>query len=531
MIFSGLYKSSPKSALSKWRASLPGVVPPGSDLEADLVSKDKARQKEAVKKYLAEKIRNDWEFVWPPVTAEPKTAAREEGRTGEAAGDKQNGAAAPDAAGEDAARDPGEEADCESDTESVYSTLSEDPSRFRPRIEWTSDLSDTDESHIPASPFRFDNPDAVGEAVRSSIESRRTRRRRALREEAKWNPGLACFEARRNAWTGAKTVRLKPKPKSPTSPSSTRRLFWRHHRTQSSASNATSGSPPSTSPLEPTTTRSSEATTASEPNSGKSARDVQRTTSHDSSAAARYPVETVVPIPPPLLPPQNPMRASVQPSMYTSLYDKIVVQNLQPSCPVNLADMVRACVAGWKRDGEWPPKSSYLPVPAAVPVPARQRKAQRQQQQQQRQRQQQQQQQQQRKPAASTPSTGGFTSRRLSFGFWGGGGGGGGGGGANKEADKAAPQQEATKENSQSQSHSDEAGSGSKTLFRRSLQKVLSLGQHQPQHHQQHGQGQANNNNGNANANANANANVNGAGAPPPSSAPPPPTKAANAPR
>ena len=78
-----------------------------------------------------------------------------------------------------------------------------------------------------------------------------------------------------------------------------------------------------------------------------------------------YPVETLLPIPPPLLPPQNGMRASVTPSIYSSLYDKIVVHSLQPSCPVNLSDMLRSCVVGWKRDGERPPKSL---IPAAAPT-------------------------------------------------------------------------------------------------------------------------------------------------------------------
>ncbi|KAJ4352958.1 hypothetical protein N0V85_009621 [Neurospora sp. IMI 360204] len=62
------------------------------------------------------------------------------------------------------------------------------------------------------------------------------------------------------------------------------------------------------------------------------------------------------------------MRASVTPSIYPSLYDKIIINNMQPSCPVNLADMLRACVVGWKRDGEWPPKSQYTNV-AAPPMP------------------------------------------------------------------------------------------------------------------------------------------------------------------
>ncbi len=467
MIFSDLYKS-PRTTLTKFRNSFPhgGVPPPSSDLDSDLVSRDKTKNKEAVRKYLAEKIRNDWDFTWPAAgapTAEHASSTQERAAQG-----THNDAGASAAVGDDAPRDPGEEADLESDAESVYSTISEDDVHFRPRAEWTSDLSDNDELPAAASPFRFDSPDAVGAAVQESIETKRARRRRAVRDEAKWNRGLACFEARRAAWTGAKTVRVKPKPLSPASPSSTRRLFWRHHRTQSSVSHSailTSGSPPPpTSPLQSPTTRTS-TTTASESDSG-----VHRTTSQDSNApAALYPVHTVVPIPPPLLPVQNPMRASIQPSMYGSLYDKVVVQSLSPSCPVNLADMLRACVVGWKRDGEWPPRSTYaVPAPLAIqPAPTaealalRQRKAQQQR-------------------AAKTPghaASGSTAGRRMSFvGFF------NGGSAASKTATAPAPAQEG-KENalgqSHSHSHSDEgAGSSGKALFRRSLQKVLSLGQH-----------------------------------------------------
>ncbi|MDE9440015.1 DUF4050 domain-containing protein, partial [Staphylococcus xylosus] len=36
------------------------------------------------------------------------------------------------------------------------------------------------------------------------------------------------------------------------------------------------------------------------------------------------------------------------PSLYLSLYDKVILNNLQPSCPINLQDMIRSCVTGWK---------------------------------------------------------------------------------------------------------------------------------------------------------------------------------------
>ncbi|KAK0673419.1 hypothetical protein QBC41DRAFT_214842 [Cercophora samala] len=492
MIFSDLYKS-PRSPFSKLRNSLPHhPPPPPSDIDADLVSKDKTKQKEAVKRYLAERVKNDWEFTWPPVTPSPPTPAESEHSSvvnGDAPLPPATGPTPtsaehvpPPSAGEaisapkpvtenddedDANRDSGEEADSESDNESVYSTISEDLAHFQPRAEWTSDLSDDDGLQPVPSPFRFNSPDDVGTAVRASIESKRTRRRRAVREETSWNPGLACFEARRDAWTGARTVRVKPKPAPPTSPSTGRRLsFWRLHRTESSSSqHSTPGSPPpQASPINPMETRTSHQTDISaitpplsESDSAKE-QSIQQTNSHESNTV--YPVETLIPVPAPLLPPQNPMRASITPSMYSSLYDKLVVQGLQPACPVNLSDMIRACVVGWKRDGEWPPRSNYtapFPVPVATTtaelVAMRQRKAQ-----------QQQKMNAARNAAASTSppvSSPGSTVRRMSFGFLG----------------KAT-----THEEHKDNSHSDETGSG-KALFRRSLQKVLSLGQHGHGHH------------------------------------------------
>ncbi|KAK5661421.1 hypothetical protein OQA88_11321 [Cercophora sp. LCS_1] len=457
MIFSELYRS-PRSPFSKLRSSHPQPVPPLSDLDADLVSKDKAKQKEAVRKYLAEKVRNDWDFVWPPAAADKtpsKSLCRSKAGNHESPitdGQQGETIAAPAIDDDDAPRDPGDEADSESDAESVYSTVSEDPAHFCPRAEWTSDLSDDDEPRTGASPYRFDTPDSVGAAVNSSLLERQARRRRAVREEISWNPGLACFEARRNAWTGAKVARVKPKPPTPVSPSSPRRLFWRHHRSESAASGVTVGSPPAvSSPLSPTTTRTSQqtdASTGSQPTSdhdsvtkGTTGPEISGASSQESSHS-QYAVETLLPIPPPLLPPQNPMRASVTPSIYPSLYDKIVVHSLQPSCPVNLADMLRACVVGWKRDGEWPPRPTMVaPVLTAADMSAlRQRKAVHAQQQHAR--------------KASTATNG--SSRRLSFGFLGG----------HKE-DKG--QKGETKDNS-------DEGTGKG--IRRSLQKVFSLGHH-----------------------------------------------------
>ena len=430
MLFSDLYKS-PRSPLAKLRHHslshpAPSLALAGADVDADLLSRDKTRNKEAVRRHLADKVRNDWTFTWPPdlpppvhdrhgaMTVEQPRTAETSLTPAETSPPAATAATAADPldADHDADRDSGAEAD--SETDSVYSTVSEDAAHFRPRAEWTSDLSDDDRRHdrrhddddaAPPSPFRFDSPDAVGAAVRASAGARRRRRRREVRAEMRWNHGLACFTARRDAWTGAQTVRVKPRLPSPVSPLSPRRGLWRFHSHPSRAEAATltgpsmSPQPPpppaaAPSPRSPGACDSrhsrhsqySAADTTTPPTSDRGSHEStgsQRSSEPTAPLAAAlapasrhadFPVETLLPIPPPLLPAANPMRASITPAIYTSLYDKVVVHSLQPSCPVNLADMLRACVAGWKRDGEWPPRLAELPPDVNVVVVRRKKK-------------------------------------------------------------------------------------------------------------------------------------------------------------
>ncbi|KAM0499876.1 hypothetical protein ACHAP8_005484 [Fusarium lateritium] len=341
MIFSDIYKS-PRSPIAKLRhnsvqlpTSLPDNTPDWYDDEhADLLSKDKAKQKEAVRRYLDAKIKNDWDFSWPSRVVDPPLAEGDVAIVDTAS-------ESPDAIEtvtsldvtepakpiQDETReddgyqvdDPELSDDDNSDAESTYSTVSEDTVRFRTRLEWTSDLSDDDDEPGPSrSPFRFDNPNNVGSTVQATVQAKRAKRRRDVRKEMEWNEGLACFEARRNAWTGARTV-----------------------------SDASDGS---------SLAKSDELRNAR-------SKDTAPSTPPDSR---NYPVEVLLPLAPPLLPPNNPLRASITPSVYLSLYDKVIIHSLQPSCPINLSDMLRACVTGWKRDGEWPPRPTMPPpAPAA----------------------------------------------------------------------------------------------------------------------------------------------------------------------
>ena len=477
MIFTDLYKS-PKSPLSRLRHPHHShLALQSSENDPDLTSKDKSKQKEAVKRHLQSKVRNDWAFAWPPSEAASTTEGPDHSKSPDEASSPAeiegyleivtddpnlNGK---EVDGEETALNSGEEAD--SETESVYSTVSETTPHWKVRLEWASELSEDELTYNSSSPFKFDSPDSVGQAVNASRIAQKTRRRRELRKEIVWNDGLACFEARRNAWTEAKVARVRPKPPSPISPSSPRRgLFWRTHAHPSSNAGHTATPPASiTSPLTPVTTNSqpdalqiplnsadSGHSTASHHLSSETSRSDSQ--SQSNARAEQYPVETLLPIPAPLLPPANPMRASITPALYNSIYEKVVVHSLQPSCPINLGDMVRACVAGWKRDGEWPPRP-MAPEPAAV-VAVRRRKSNA------------------NSPADMMAAAGaGGHTRKMSFGFLAGHGHG-------NEKDKARRESMA------------EEGSGGSTTgkgIRRSLQKVLGIGQHP--NHDEHAVAQA----------------------------------------
>ncbi|KAM0256531.1 hypothetical protein ACHAQJ_004942, partial [Trichoderma viride] len=409
MIFSDFYKGR-RSPLSRLRQQSPqssANSPPWLAPEyAGLFSKDKYRQKDAVKKYLAAKVKDSWKFQWsPPRKSEAKVTEKPCDTDEEKNPSVKE--SEPEAIRVDSAKDMRDEAsddagshvesselsdrppsdhqdiddDNDDDSDSVYSIVSEDAVHYRPRMDWYSDLSD-DEAAVPS----LEKLEATDSTTRTSILEKQALRRRAARDEMTWNEGLACFEARRNAWTGAKTVRVRSKPISspPVSPRSPRRFFFRR---------SISGSPPSLTLIN-SNRADSLSGTASDTSSLAKDLKPQGSTDSDQISDRLLPVETLLPIPHPILPPTNGFRASITPAIYLSLYDKVIQNNLQPSCPINLSDMLRACVTGWKRDGEWPPKGS-APEPLAVTM--RRKKA--------------------KKASTTTGGSIGVTARRLSLGL------------------------------------------------------------------------------------------------------------------
>ena len=276
--------------------------------EADLNNKDRAKQKDAVRRFLEENVEEDWKFDWLQGEEMPARYKKRRRR-----------------------------GDVEKD---VLEETGRKAQRWKERDEWLSNTNDSDDD--PAMPtaaspdtatptsekggqFRFENADDVGDVVRTRELERKIRRERKLNEELTLNEGLRIFVARRDAWTGAR--KAKRNERRPSSKTLTNNTNSSHdHEVPATAD---------------------EAQTTTDDHFSSSGEDSNSDTENF----------TEIPIAPPLLPPSNPMRASITPVAYPTIYDKVILQNLAPSCPVNLQDILSSCVQGWKRDGEWPPKN------------------------------------------------------------------------------------------------------------------------------------------------------------------------------
>ncbi|KAF2708447.1 hypothetical protein K504DRAFT_382120 [Pleomassaria siparia CBS 279.74] len=174
-------------------------------------------------------------------------------------------------------------------------------SEFRERY-YGSSSSDHEPESDTEDPYKFDSPDSIGDAVERKLQARKRRKRRLLEQEAQSNPGLANFVAQRDAWTGAAAVRK--------------------YGTQRPAKSAP-------------------------------------TEEGDDTITANALAEPLIPVAPPLLQ-GNSIRSSITPKVYPDIYTKIVMSSRTPLVPINLADMTKALVQGWKDNGEWPPKAGPL---------------------------------------------------------------------------------------------------------------------------------------------------------------------------
>lgn len=311
------------------------MTPAVSEYEADLTSKDRMKQKEAVKRILESKVRSDWAENWvntvPEVAELLKSAEGEEPKLGGDGETEEKWVERTEWQSELSASED------EEDSSAIAAPLS----RVTTQEERPNFLRRLSSGKAHADPFRFENPDSVGEVLKRKTERKKVRRQKRFVDELKENEGLRCFTARRNVWTGAKIVRRSLTSRPTSRPTS---------KVSLSGSAAVAELPQ----VEET---NGESTEVAEPQNGTSIFLPQADGAEEKDEWDDVILNTLIPIPPPLLPPSTPMRKNVTSRNYTTIYDKIILGGQTPLCPINLQTVVSSCVEGWKRDGEWPPQS------------------------------------------------------------------------------------------------------------------------------------------------------------------------------
>ncbi|KAK5705077.1 hypothetical protein LTR97_002191 [Elasticomyces elasticus] len=214
--------------------------------------------------------------------------------------------------------------------ERVYSSDSEDESAQSRNSGSTNGRSE----------YRFDGPDDVGAQIWSRRTARKRKRQNDQAEELSWNEGLKHWTSQRDAWSSAKVSSSVD-------------------QAQIRAEHETTTSPGSSRSLE-STPRTSTSSTTAEVSSAATTPDPAPGVSRYSPPAVLSPYSDVVlPVCAAILP-DHPIRRRISPAMHTEIYSKIIVQARTPSVPINLTTLVSSLIAGWKADGEWPPKSVPL---------------------------------------------------------------------------------------------------------------------------------------------------------------------------
>ena len=213
---------------------------------------------------------------------------------------------------------------------------------------------------------------------------RKMKRQRDMEEEMTWNEGLRVWQARREAWAGARKKRDVEMDKA-VKVKEARERNDQHNQgdkedrrdgTEQRDNGGTSQirqqrqeddedrvSSASTSPSYKEPKQSTD-TTVTEPEptspSSLSPTSVPQAEIQNGPSRSDDNYKTLLPVAPPLLPADHPIRASITPSLYPSIYSKVVIQGLNPTIPINLADMTRCLVQGWQADGQWP--ASPVPI-------------------------------------------------------------------------------------------------------------------------------------------------------------------------
>ncbi|KAK2758302.1 hypothetical protein FQN54_004148 [Arachnomyces sp. PD_36] len=250
--------------------------------------------------------------------------------------------------------------------------------------ELDTSCSDTEGQGVGASDVR--SPSAIVEdgspgdespdTVERRVLERRTKRRRLAEEEMSWNTGLRTYVERRDAWSGAQVMKREHPPASrkPSSKLSNEQAGDIPADGQSGKDSRASAEDVEmvdhescmSSSLPMSATADTSITTAPDiqPDDSSFTPGTQQPEDATPTATKDDP-EPLIPVVPPIIPLSNPIRASIDSSIYPSIYSKVVVQSLTPTIPINLADMTKCLVQGWKSDGQWPPQTTTAPDPLA----------------------------------------------------------------------------------------------------------------------------------------------------------------------
>ncbi|KAL4956868.1 hypothetical protein BDW69DRAFT_157460 [Aspergillus filifer] len=284
-------------------------------------------------------------------------------------------------------------------------------------LEWRHREYDTSGSELEPqfSPIGSPGPDEFNDGDSGALleegarqNERRRKRRRQMEEEMSWNEGLRTWVERRDAWSGAlsgEKVREWEERQREKAVDVEKDEGSSDARDESDADGengvASSSSDPSAAASgdaglanetealkidgqddetsrqppqdhEPAPNGNEQLTPDAipeipvlpQPLSSSSAIPATSPSASASSSPSSPPTSTfqdpMIPVVPSLIATSNPIRASITPAMYPSIYSKVVIQGLTPTVPINLADMTKAMVQGWKADGQWPPKPQNL---------------------------------------------------------------------------------------------------------------------------------------------------------------------------
>ena len=239
--------------------------------------------------------------------------------------------------------------------------------KMRERYYGTTDDSSDEDAQMVEDIYAFDSPDTVGEVVDKKAGERRKRKRWEMEEELRYNTGLCFFQRRRNAWTGAVPFPSTAHEHEHEGEVDGEKMLKLATSSDSSpVRTPTSAVSDPTAAMAPTTIMEGVETTPAPQPPISEWIPAWHASSFEAPSNPSTLTNVLISVAPPLVPPSNPVRISLASRSHSELYTKIVRDSRTPAIPVNLADMTRIIVQGWKDEGNWPPRGTAPEASIAV---------------------------------------------------------------------------------------------------------------------------------------------------------------------